>query len=288
MRVLLFGGNGQVGHAIQACGQFRCELVVSTRKECDLANSEHVRGLIRRVNPDVIVNAAAYTAVDKAETDRETCFAINAVAPATMAAEAATLGAKLLHYSTDYVFDGTKSGPYNEEDPTNPQNHYGATKLAGERGIVEAGGSFLILRTSWVYSNHGANFLRTMLRVGAERPELRIVADQHGAPTSADAIAQATARIVDNAASGMWTSGVHHMTAAGETTWYGFARAIFARATSPTPELTPISTADYPTPAKRPLNSVLSNDKFAASFGFRLPEWEAQLDSVMAAANLGC
>ena len=160
---------------------------------------------------------------------------------------------------------------------------YGASKLAGEEAIAEAGGEFLILRTSWVYGNHGANFLKTMLRLGAERPELRIVADQHGAPTSADAIADATVKIVKQSRDGPWTSGVFHMTAAGATTWYGFAKAIFARAAGAKPSLIPITTAEYPTPAARPANSVLSNDKFAATFGFRLPKWEQQLDAVMTA-----
>jgi dTDP-4-dehydrorhamnose reductase len=282
MRVLLFGGGGQVGHALQACSPFADQLVVATRRDCDLTDAESLRMLVRRVQPNVIVNAAAYTAVDKAESDRESCFAVNAAAPAVMATEAAALGAKLVHYSTDYVFDGNKMTPYVEEDPTGPGNVYGASKLVGEQGIAAAGGEFLILRTSWVYSNHGANFLKTMLRLRAELPELRIVADQHGAPTSADAIADATARILKGAVTGRWVSGVCHMTAAGATTWYEFAKAIFVRAPGPTPSLVPIGTADYPTPAARPTNSVLSNDKFASTFGFRLPDWEQQLDAVMA------
>jgi dTDP-4-dehydrorhamnose reductase len=294
MRVLLFGGNGQVGHALQSrwpAFDKVDELVVSTRADCDLTNVESVRAVVRRVRPDVIVNAAAYTAVDKAESDRERCFAVNAAAPAAMAAEAAALGANLVHYSTDYVFDGTKmdgskTAPYVEEDPTGPRNVYGASKLAGERGIAEAGGEFVILRTSWVYSNHGANFLKTMLRLGAERPELRVVADQHGAPTSAEMIAEATVRILKHADTGEWKSGTFHMTAAGATTWYGFAKAIFARATGPTPSLVAIRTADYPTPAARPANSILSNEKFARTFGFRLPDWERQLDAVMGAGAI--
>jgi dTDP-4-dehydrorhamnose reductase len=288
MRLLLFGGNGQVGRALQSGGTIADELTVATRRECDLTDAESVRKLVRRVRPDVIVNAAAYTAVDKAESDRESCFAVNAVAPAAMAAEAATLGAKLVHYSTDYVFDGRKTdgsnaAPYVEEDATGPRNVYGASKLEGERGIAAAGGESLILRTSWVYSNHGANFLKTMLRLRTERPELRIIADQHGAPTSADAIAEATRRVLKSAAAGSWRSGLYHMTAGGATTWYGFAKAIFARAEEPTPAVVAIGTAEYPTPAARPANSVLSNEKFAAHFGFRLPEWEQQLDAVMAA-----
>jgi dTDP-4-dehydrorhamnose reductase len=288
MRFLLFGGSGQVGHAFETRWPGTDELIVSTRRDCDLADAASVRALVRRVRPDVIVNAAAYTAVDKAESERERCFAVNAAAPGAMAVEAAALGAKLVHYSTDYVFDGNKMdgnkpAPYVEEDPTGPRNVYGASKLAGERGIAEAEGEFLILRTSWVYSNHGANFLKTMLRLGAERPELRIVADQHGAPTSAEAIAEATVRILKLAGGGDWTSGTFHMTAGGATTWHGFAKAIFARAAGPTPSLVPIATADYPTPAARPGNSILSNDKFARTFAFRLPNWEQQLDAVMGA-----
>lgn len=283
MRVLLLGGSGQVGHAFKCSDAFAGELVVAARRECDLTDAEGLQLLLRRVRPDVIVNAAAYTAVDKAEGDRETSYAVNAIAPGVMAREAAALGAKLVHYSTDYVFDGTKAGTYRESDPTGPRNVYGASKLAGEKAIVEAGGESLILRTSWVYSNHGTNFLKTMLRLGAERPELRIVADQHGAPTSADAIADATVKILKKAAGEQWRGGIFHMTAAGATTWYGFAKAIFAREAGVQPNLIPITTADYPTPAARPANSVLSNEKFAATFGFRLPNWEQQLDAVMTA-----
>jgi dTDP-4-dehydrorhamnose reductase len=283
MRVLLFGGGGQVGHALQTCVSFADRLVVVTRRDCDLTDADSLRMLVRRERPNVIVNAAAYTAVDKAESDRESCFAVNAIAPAVMATEAAALGARLVHYSTDYVFDGSKMTPYVEEDPTGPRNVYGASKLAGEQGIAAAGGEFLILRTSWVYSNHGANFLKTMLRLRTERPELRIVADQYGAPTSADAIADATARILKCGLTESWLSGVYHMTAAGATSWYEFAKAIFARAAGPLPSLVPIATAEYPTPAARPANSVLANDKFAAVFGFRLSNWEQQLDVVMAA-----
>ncbi|HEY3988380.1 MAG TPA: dTDP-4-dehydrorhamnose reductase [Acidobacteriaceae bacterium] len=287
MRVLLFGGDGQVGHALQACGPLAAELIVMTRRDCDLADTNELRAVVRRVHPEVIVNAAAYTAVDKAESDRERCFAVNADAPAAMAAEAAAIGAKLVHYSTDYVFDGSKRGPYVEDDPTGPRNVYGLSKLAGEEGIAEAGGESLVLRTSWVYGNHGANFLNTMLRLRAERPQLRIVADQHGAPTSADAIAEATARILKNAGTANWMSGVYHMTAGGATTWHGFADAIFARVGAPAPSLVPIGTAEYPTPAARPANSVLSNNKFAGAFGFRLPDWEQQLDAVMTARTIG-
>jgi dTDP-4-dehydrorhamnose reductase len=287
MRVLLFGGSGQVGHAFESRSPSSDALVVATRRDSDLTDVESLRGLLRRVRPDVIVNAAAYTAVDKAEGDRETCYAVNATAPGVIAREAAALGAKLVHYSTDYVFDGSKRGAYFERDRTAPRNVYGASKLGGEEAIAEAGGEFLILRTSWVYGNPGANFLKTMLRLGADRPELRVVADQHGAPTSADAIADATIKILKKTATDSWVSGVFHMTAGGATTWYGFAKAIFARAAGAKPDLIPIATAEYPTPAARPANSVLSNDKFAAAFDFRLPDWEQQLDAVMAARATG-
>ncbi len=280
MRVLLFGSNGQVGQAVLGRHAFGDALVAVTRQDCDLTNSESVRALVRRVHPEIILNAAAYTAVDKAESDRDTCFAVNARAPLAMATEAALVGARLIHYSTDYVFDGSKTTPYLEQDATGPRNVYGASKLEGEQGIQAAGCAYAVLRTSWVYSNQGNNFLKTMLRLGAERPELRVVADQRGAPTSAGAIAEATLRLL--AADAPWEDGVFHMTAGGSTTWHGFAQAIFDRAGGPQPSLVPIPSTDYPTPAARPANSVLSNEKFARTFGFRLPEWEQQLDAVLA------
>lgn len=280
MRVLLFGSNGQVGHALLARNPFGDALTPATRLECDLTDPASVRAYVRRVRPEIIVNAAAYTAVDKAESDRDACYAVNSASPTAMAEEAEALGARLIHYSTDYVFDGSKSAPYVERDATAPQNVYGASKLAGERGIAAAGCMYVVLRTSWVYSNHGNNFLKTMLRLGAERPELRVVADQHGAPTAASAIAAATLRLLDSASP--WVDGVYHMTAGGATTWHGFAKQIFERAGGAHPHLVPIPSSDYPTPAARPTNSVLSNDKFAQTFGFRLPGWEQQLDSVLA------
>ncbi len=279
MRVLLFGSNGQVGHALLARERDGLTWMPATRSDCDLADAASVRRVIEDAQPDAIVNAAAYTAVDKAESECELCYAVNAHAPAAMAETAAALGARLIHYSTDYVFDGTKPTPYAEEDPTGPRNAYGASKLAGEQAILATSANAAILRTSWVYSNHGANFLKTMLRLGGERPELRIVADQHGAPTSADAIAEATLRLLEQPA----IPGVYHMTAAGETTWFGFARAIFAAAGGAAPRLIPIATSDYPTPAARPANSLLDNSRFERTFGFRLRDWNDQLDAVMAA-----
>ena len=285
MRVLLFGSTGQVGHALQGLSRSgepsSPQWICLTRQDCDLADAASIRAAIERVRPDAIVNAAAYTAVDKAESDREACYLVNATAPGVMAAAAAPIGAKVVHYSTDYVFDGTKGAPYTEQDQTAPCNVYGASKLAGEQAVLGANPNALILRTSWVYSSYGANFLKTMLRLGSERPELRIVADQHGAPTSAEAIAAATVRILEMAHDRKWSGGVHHMTAAGETTWYDFAKAIFARAPGTVPTVLPITTAEYPTPAVRPAYSVLSNEKFAQTFGFRLPKWQQQLDAVM-------
>ncbi len=293
MRILLFGKNGQVGHAflnhasdpVSALG----EVIAVGRGECDLTNAAAVRETIRRSGPDVIVNAAAYTAVDRAESDAQTCYAVNEDAPEAMAKEAAALGALLLHYSTDYVFDGRKLSPYAEDDPTGPLGVYGASKLAGEQRIAESGARYVVLRTSWVYGNHGANFMKTMLRLAAERPELRVVADQTGSPTSADAIAGATARILRGAKEDTkpFASGVYHMTAGGAATWFDFAGAIFAGATDASfarlggPTLTPIATAEYPTPAKRPANSVLANDKFEHAFGFRLPDWREGLRDVL-------
>lgn len=279
MRVLLFGANGQVGHALLSLGRDHLTWLPAGRNDCDLADAESVQRVIEDAQPDAIVNAAAYTAVDKAESDRERCFAVNAEAPSVMARAATAIGARLIHYSTDYVFDGTKDAPYVEEDPTGPRNVYGASKLAGEDAILKSGANATILRTSWVYSNHGSNFMKTMLRLGAERPELRIVADQHGAPTSAEAIAEATVRLLEQPAS----PGLFHMTAAGDTTWFGFAEAIFVAAGVSTPRLVPIATADYPTPAARPANSILKNDRFSQTFGFALPHWRDQLDAVIAA-----
>ncbi len=280
MRILLLGSNGQVGQAILAQQTYGDALISATRQDCDLRDPGSVRTLLQRLRPTVIVNAAAYTAVDKAESDQAACFAVNAESPAVMAREAKALGARLVHYSTDYVFDGTKMTPYREEDATGPRNVYGASKLAGEQGIAEAGCESVVLRTSWVYSNYGSNFLKTMLRLGAERPELRVVADQRGAPTSAAAIAAATLRLLDR--SDPWQSGVFHMTAAGETSWHGFAQSIFRKAGEASPRLVPIPSSEYPTPAARPANSVLSNDKLEKVFGFRLPDWEQQLDAVLA------
>lgn len=284
MRILITGKNGQVGTELSRLYQSRGDVILTGRDECDLSSEQSIKDTVGRVKPTVIINAGAYTAVDQAEKEPGLCFAINAHAPRVLAQEAARLGALLIHYSTDYVFNGEKAQPYLESDPINPVNVYGESKAAGEAAIVEATTRYLVLRTSWVYGAHGKNFLRTMLRLGAERPELRVVDDQLGAPTSAAAIASATARLVEQSLSQSLSSaaGIYHMTAGGSTSWCGFARAIFdAGVLSTQPRVQPISSADYPTPAKRPANSVLSNDKFAHAFGFRLPTWQQQLNEVL-------
>ncbi len=280
MRILITGKNGQVGTELSRRYESQGDVFLTGRYECDLSSEESIRDAVRRVKPTVIINSGAYTAVDQAEKDRALCFTVNAAAPRVLAEEAARLDALLIHYSTDYVFDGTKSGPYSEADPIHPLSVYGESKAAGEAAIAETGCKYLILRTSWVYGAHGRNFLLTMLRLGADRPELRVVDDQLGAPTSAAAIADATARLVDSAPG---ASGIYHMTAAGSTSWYGFACAILSVVMGPTaPRIQPIPGSDYPTPARRPANSVLANEKFARTFGFRLPSWQQQLDQVLA------
>jgi dTDP-4-dehydrorhamnose reductase len=284
MRILITGKNGQVGSELSRLYHPRADVVSVGRAECDLSSEHSIRDLVRRVEPTVIVNAGAYTAVDQAEVERELCYAVNADAPRVLAEEAARLGALLVHYSTDYVFNGEKPQPYLESDPISPVSVYGASKEAGEVAIAETGSRYLVLRTSWVYSAQGKNFLRTMLRLGAERSELRVVDDQVGAPTSAAAITAATAKLVEQygAPGATLPAGIYHMTAGGSTSWCGFARAIFdAGVLSVPPRVQAIPSSAYPTPAKRPANSVLSNEKFAHAFGFRLPPWQQQLQDVL-------
>ena len=284
MRILITGKNGQVGGEFSRLYHSPGDLVTVGRAECDLSNEQSIRDLVRRLEPAVIVNAGAYTAVDQAEAEPELCFAVNAAAPRVLAQEAARLDALLIHYSTDYVFNGEKPEPYLESDPISPVSVYGASKAAGEAAIAETAGRYLVLRTSWVYAAQGKNFLRTMLRLGAERSELRVVDDQVGAPTSAAAIAAATARLVEQYAApgAKLPAGIYHMTAGGSTSWCGFARAIFsAGILSVPPRVQAIPSSDYPTPAKRPANSVLANDKFAHAFGFRLPPWQQQLQELL-------
>lgn len=285
-RILILGSTGQVGRELQRSFAGAGELIFCDHKEADLANPDQLRSVIRSVAPSVILNAAAYTAVDRAETDREAATAINVHAPGILAEEARRLDALLVHYSTDYVFDGSREVPWVETDQPNPLNVYGATKLAGERAIVAVGGRYLIFRTSWVYGPHGKNFLLTMLRLGRERDQLKIVDDQTGAPTTSIAIADATRAIIDRTrgcSAGLaedW-SGIYNMTCSGVTTWAAFARAIFEQAGSllgeREPEVIPIPSKDFPTPATRPLYSVLSNEKLSEGFGVRLPPWRVGL-----------
>jgi dTDP-4-dehydrorhamnose reductase len=299
--ILLTGKNGQVGGELYRLLPRLGEVVALGREQLDLLKPSEIRRAIREAQPQLIVNAAAYTAVDQAETDEATARAINAEAPEVMADEAKKTGAALLHYSTDYVFDGTKNAPYDETDATNPLNVYGKTKLAGERAIRNSGLSHLIFRTSWVYATRGRNFLLTILRLASEREELRIVSDQVGAPTCASQLATTTCEIL----SGIYerqhgqfvfsdVEGTYHMTAAGQTTWHKFAKAILeeAQEESHAPKwlveatrgrqliarsVIPISTKEFHCPAHRPPYSILSNSRLAQKFAVSLPDWRVQL-----------
>jgi dTDP-4-dehydrorhamnose reductase len=284
-RILLTGKTGQVGYELERSLQGLGEIVALDRSQMDLSNLAQVRDAIRAIKPNLIVNPAAYTAVDKAESEPELAMRINGEAPGVMAEEAKKLGAAMIHYSTDYVFDGGKSTPYVETDSVNPLNVYGATKLAGERAVQAAGIPHLILRTSWVYGMRGKNFLHTILRMAQERDELRIVADQHGAPTWSRTIADTTAHIVTLAKAtenvlDWWQegSGIYHLTAQGLTTWYGFAQAILENSVPKvTSHLLPIETRDYPTTAKRPIYSAMACDKLTNAFCCDFPEWNRAL-----------
>ena len=287
-RILLTGVNGQVGFELARSLQGLGTVVALDRAGLDLSNPDKIREVVRSVAPSLIVNPAAYTAVDKAETERDAAQAINATAPAILAEEAKRAGVPLIHYSTDYVYDGEKDGIYTEDDPTNPQNVYGATKLAGEDAIRASGCHHVIFRTSWVYGVHGGNFVKTMLRLGADREFLRVVGDQYGAPTAARTIADITAHIVAQslAASGdseaWWQakSGTYHLSGGGETNWADYAREIFA-VKGLNCRVEAIPAVEYPTPAKRPTNSRISNDKLQKAFGLRTPTWQTSLRHVL-------
>jgi dTDP-4-dehydrorhamnose reductase len=305
-RILLTGKNGQLGWELERMLGASSELKSLDRGDLDLREPASIRKVIRNFQPQIILNAAAYTAVDKAETEEALARAVNADAPAVMAEEAQKVGALLIHYSTDYVFDGSKNDPYVESDATNPINAYGQTKLAGEKAIQNVGGRYLIFRTEWVYATRGKNFLLTILRLATEREELRIVADQIGAPTWSHAIAHATAKMITDewqrtggAALFDRRCGIYHMTAAGQASWFDFTSAIIEniRACQRRPDwlrvvigdrpivvkrINPITTRDYPTPARRPAYSVLSNSLLKQTFGVELPDWRIQLKTALA------
>ncbi len=293
MKILLIGGNGQVGHELRRSLAPLGELVVTTRngelpeggacEVLDLAGLEKIAPLMQRIAPDVVVNAAAYTAVDRAEDEPALAYRINAEAPGLIARACLDNSAELIHYSTDYVFDGTGQRPYRENDGTSPLGVYGASKLAGEQAIAASGVRHLILRTAWVYGLHGGNFLRTMLRLGAERDELRVVADQVGSPTPAWLIADVTAAVLKR---GIVEPGVRHLVSAGQTSWHGFAQAIFVEARAAglmnkEPRVLPITTAEFPTRARRPAYSVLNTTQLASEYGLDIPSWRQALAATL-------
>lgn len=281
MRIVIFGKTGQVGRELARMRWPEgCDVVQLGRAECDLFDARSVAGTIHAVRPSIVVNAAAYTAVDRAEAEPEAAEKVNRDAPAAMAAACRELGAALIHLSTDYVFDGSKIAPYLEGDAVAPISVYGRTKADGESAIREAQPRHVILRTSWVFAAHGANFVRTMLRLAGERPELRIVADQKGGPTAAFDIAAAIAAIVERIRENRGAWGTFHFTGAEATTWFDFARAIFDFS-GRQPQLVPITTADYRTPARRPLNSVLDCGRIKHEYGIDQPSWRMALGTVL-------
>jgi dTDP-4-dehydrorhamnose reductase len=299
LKIVIVGRHGQLACEANQRFQGLGEVICVGRPELDLTDIERVRAEIRGIKPSVLVNAAAYTAVDQAESEPDVAIKINSEAPAAMAEEMKWLGGVFITYSTDYVFDGKKASPYSETDPTAPLNVYGASKLSGEKAIEAVGGSYLILRTSWVYAARGKNFLKTILKLSAERPELRIVDDQVGAPTWSRDLADATRMIIEQLAAQSSSGGIsiaealgdrrgiYHMTAAGSVSWCGFAAAILEEMGKRGPsetglaKIVPIPASEYPTPAARPQNSRLCNDKLKNTFGVTLPPWRTSLNAVM-------
>ncbi|MFJ4064051.1 dTDP-4-dehydrorhamnose reductase [Pseudomonas sp. NPDC089996] len=281
MKILVCGHNGQVAQALQAQLSGLGEIHVLGRERLNMARPEALRDPLRRLAPQLIINAAAHTAVDQAESEPDLAFAINAEGPRVLAEEAVHLGAPLIHYSTDYVFDGEKTLPYTELDPPNPLGVYGRSKLAGEQAIAAVDGEHLILRTSWVYSLYGRNFLLTMQRLLQEKPQLRVVDDQIGAPTWATTIAVATRALIERWQAGQrgaW--GTYHLAAQGETSWFGFAQAIGEQLKArglPCAELLAIPSSEYPTPARRPANSRLDCARLAREWGVHMPHWQQAL-----------
>ena len=290
MRILLLGKGGQVGWELQRSLAPLGEVVAvdfdSTDLCGDFTNLEGLAATVRSVRPDVIVNAAAHTAVDKAESEPELARTINALAPAVLAREAAALGAWLIHYSTDYVFDGSGEVPRSESDLTGPLSVYGATKLEGEQLIAASGAKHLIFRTSWVYAARGGNFAKTMLKLARERARLTVIADQIGAPTGADLLADVTAHAIRAVQSRPELGGLYHLVAGGETHWHGYASFVidFARRAGEelaVTEIAPVPTANFPTPAQRPHNSRLSTAKLQQAFGLRLPDWKSGVERML-------
>lgn len=281
IRILLTGKNGQVGWELQRTLAVLGEVISVDHAAMNLANPDSIRSTIGDIKPNLIINTAAYTAVDKAESEPVIAMKINGDAPGIIAEEAKRLGAAIIHYSTDYVFDGNKTSAYTETDTPNPISVYGKTKLAGEQSIAAVGVSHLIIRTSWIYSLRGDNFLLTVKKLAKERSELKIVSDQIGAPTWARTIAEATAFTIARLRNQLSDipSGIYHMTSAGSTSWYGFTKAILEKLDDHHfPKVKAITTGDYPTPAKRPANSTLSTEKISETFGIALPHWEQGLE----------
>lgn len=286
MKVAVFGAAGQVGRALSRATERRGIAVAAFDREvADITDAVTIRAALARAGADVVVNAAAYTAVDKAESESARAFAVNRDGAANLARTAADAGLPLIHLSTDYVFDGTKSRAYTEEDPIAPLGVYGRSKAEGEAAVLASKPNATILRTAWVYGLEGANFVKTMLRLGAERDTLRVVHDQRGCPTFADDLADAVLTIATKP-----RAGIYHVTGQGEATWFEFATAIFANAArhgARVPHLVPITTAEYPTPARRPANSVLSNAKVKRTFAVELPHWNDGLSRMLNAHFAG-
>lgn len=287
-RILVIGKNGQVGYELRRALAPMAEIVAVDYPDIDLTSGDSIRKWVREIHARVVINAAAYTAVDKAETEFDRAMKINGEAPGTIAEEAAKLGSLMVHYSTDYVFAGDKSTPYVETDDPNPLGAYGRTKLAGDRAVQSVGGAHLIFRLCWVYGARGQNFMLTMMRLARERETLRVVGDQVGCPTWSRMIAEATAQAVrttlGKVASPKDFSGVYHLSSTGKTSWHGFAQAIIDRmpaAEKKCRAVVPITTAEYPTPAKRPEFSVMDCSKLERAFGIRLPDWQESLGQVL-------
>ncbi|MEN9659569.1 MAG: hypothetical protein RL571_3034 [Pseudomonadota bacterium] len=294
LRILVTGKNGQLGFELQRSLAVLGSVIAVDREDCDLSDPDAIRALVARTQPHVIVNPAAHTAVDKAESEPELAHAINAIAPQVFAEEAAKIGALLVHYSTDYVFDGTKDGWYSETDTPNPQSVYGKTKLAGELALAAANPRHLIFRTSWVFGAHGGNFLKTILRLAGEREELKIIADQHGAPTAASLLADVTAHAIRQVLQTESVAesksydlyGTYHLVAGGSTTWHGYAQSVVEQAKSAgvaikAAKILPIPTSAYPLPAARPANSQLSTEKLQIAFDLSMPDWRIGVTQVM-------